>query len=87
MNLLADVRILVLKRGLEPLRAYRSLVPETSVSTNFTTSAHSTKFKSPTARFVSSKNNEFHSKIKLEELVKSGSQLILKHNDGGDQPN
>ena len=39
MNLLADVRILVLKRGLEPLRAYRSLVPETSVSTNFTTSA------------------------------------------------
>ena len=60
MNLLADVRILVLKRGLEPLRAYRSLVPETSVSTNFTTSAHSTKFKSSTARFVSSKNNEFH---------------------------
>jgi hypothetical protein len=36
----------VLKRGLEPLRAYRSLVPETSVSTNFTTSALATKYKS-----------------------------------------
>ena len=57
MNLLAEVRILVLKRGLEPLRAYRSLVPETSVSTNFTTSANLLEFKSLITGVMSSKND------------------------------
>ena len=35
------IKKMVQKRGLEPLQAYCPLDPEPSVSTNFTTSAHS----------------------------------------------